>query len=526
MMLKETYLKFLLMKTFFKQTAFFLFLLPGLIFATLASAQKPGKGNKNVIKVDHEVNDFSAIKVGSAFNVIVEKYDSSLVKIETDENLQNQITVVVENGTLIIGSKGISNPSALNAYVFYTGLVSVDISSAATLKSSGPIVADQFSLSVSGAAQANTEFDVEQLDSNISGASTVKIKGKANLHNTEVSGASGLNAVNLLTSVTKAKVSGAAKAKVTATDKIDCDISGAARLEYFNGKSVVSTGKTGKYSIYIDEDINIDSLNYAEVPPSNYSDSVSIRIGNFEIEVYDGDNTRVKVGNAELEVDESGRVAFKKGEKKAKFNGHWAGFDIGINGYLTSGGKLSVPNEYSFLDLRYEKAINVQVNVFEQNFALAGNKFGLVTGLGLEWNNYRFDNDVKLDISKDKIAHIPLDGIKSTKSKLTVLHLNVPLFFEYQTNSKNNINSFHISAGVVGGVKIGSHSKNVYENGGRRKEKQRDDFYLNPLSLDVMLRVGWGKLNLYGNYSLLPLFRENRGPELYPFSIGITILSF
>ncbi len=515
------------MKTLTKQSVNLMLLVVSVvIFYPAVYAQRNVKGNKNVTSVEHKVADFTSIEVGSAFNVFIEKADAPLVRVETDENLHEQISLRVENDKLLIGSKGISNPTKLDVYVFYTELISADVSGAASLKSKQPVISENFTLNVSGAAKVSSEFDVDQLVTIISGASGVTLEGHADVHLTEVSGAANLNAVGLITTRTKAKVSGAARAKVTATEKIDSDVSGAGKLEYFDGTSLVNIGREGQFSIHIDKDINIDSLDYVDVLSSNNSDSVRIRIGNLEIEVYDGENTRVKVGPGQLEVDESGKVKLIKEKKKEKFNGHWAGIDMGINGYLTPSGELDVPEEYSFLDLRYEKSINLQINVFEQNFALISNKIGLVTGIGLEWNNYRFGNNVKLDGSGDAIDKIILEDKISTKSKLNVKYLNVPLMLEYQTNSKNNINSFHISAGVVGGLRIGSHTKNVYENGSRRKDKERDDFHLNPLKVDATLRIGWGKLNMYGNYSLLTLFRENRGPELYPFSLGITLLSF
>jgi hypothetical protein len=34
------------------------------------------------------------------------------------------------------------------------------------------------------------------------------------------------------------------------------------------------------------------------------------------------------------------------------------------------------------------------VNIFEQNFNLIEENFGLTTGLGIEWNNYRLNDNV------------------------------------------------------------------------------------------------------------------------------------
>jgi hypothetical protein len=513
------------MKTLTKKTTLLLVLVSMVVLPLSSLWAQSVKGNKNVTIVEHQVDNFSAIEAGGAFKVFLIKADNPLVVVEADENLHEQISLRVRGGTLLIGSKGITNATKLNVHIYYTEIASASISGAASLKGNELIKTNELFLEVSGAAKADLELNIEQLITDISGASKVTLKGQARQHVTEVSGAANLDAVSLLTDVTSARVSGAARAKVTATDKIDSDVSGAGRLEYFDGKSMVRLGKEGQFSIHIDEDINLDSLDYIDVISSDNSDSVRIRIGNLEIEVYDGDHTKVKVGPGKLEVDEVGKVNFKT-EKKARFNGHWAGFNLGINGYLTPDHKIDPPQEYAFLDLRYEKSINVQLNLFEQNFNLISNKFGLITGLGIEWNNYRFNNSVKLDPDKDKIAQVEAPSRDYTKSKLNVRYLNVPLILEFQTNPKSDINSFHIGAGIIGGLRIGSHSKNVYEDNKRQKEKVREDFHLNPLKADATVRIGWGKLSLYGNYSLLALFREDKGPELYPFSLGLTLLSF
>ncbi|MBE0663442.1 MAG: DUF2807 domain-containing protein [Bacteroidales bacterium] len=514
------------MKTLSKQTVTTCLLLAALMLSFTVSAQRNVKGNKDVTTIEYIVDDFSAIDVGAAFKVTLTEADDPMVIIETDANLHDQISLRVKEGKLYIGSKGMTNPTKLDVHIYYTELVSVSVGGAASLEGSDPIETTEFVLDVSGAAKANLALDVEQLITNISGASKVTLAGTADTHITEVSGAASLQAVSLLTETTRARVSGAGKAKITATDKIDSDVSGAGRLEYYDGASMVSVGKEGQFSIEIDEDIHADSLGYIDVISSDGSDSVRIKVGNVEIEVYDGENTRVKVGSGQLEVDESGKVQIQKTKKKERFNGHWAGFNLGINGYMTPDNKLEVPQEYAFLDLRYEKSINVHLNLFEQNFNLIGNKLGLVTGLGFEWNNYRFDDKVKLDHTADVIAEIENPDKDYTKSKLNVRYLNIPLILEFQTNPKSNLNSFHIGAGVVGGLRVGSHSKNVYETNKKQKEKERDDFHLNPFKADATVRIGWGKLSLYGNYSLLTLFRENKGPELYPFSAGITLLSF
>ena len=132
------------------------------------------------------------------------------------------------------------------------------------------------------------------------------------------------------------------------------------------------------------------------VSTAEEGDSTLISIGDIQVKVFEGDPTTIKIGDRELEVDEEGNVDFKR-NKSDRFDGHWGGFDMGINGYLNKDMGFDIlEDDYKFLELRYEKSINVSLNFFEQNFNLIGKNFGLTTGLGFEWNNYRFDDNIKI----------------------------------------------------------------------------------------------------------------------------------
>jgi len=113
------------------------------------------------------------------------------------------------------------------------------------------------------------------------------------------------------------------------------------------------------------------------------------------------------------------------------------------------------------------------------------------------------------------------------RSRLRAIYLNVPLLVEFQTSHSSRSRRGHISFGVVGGVNIGSNTRIVYkDNSSRSREKVRDDFYLSPFRYGFTLRAGYRSLNLYANYYPVTLFQSGKGPELYPFSLGFSLLSF
>jgi hypothetical protein len=64
------------------------------------------------------------------------------------------------------------------------------------------------------------------------------------------------------------------------------------------------------------------------------------------------------------------------------------------------------------------------------------------------------------------------------------------------------------------------------ENGKKRKEKNNHDFHVPPFRFDLTGRIGWGRVNLFATYALNNLFKDDKGPELVPFSVGIRLVNF
>jgi hypothetical protein len=416
-------------------------------------------------------------------------------------------------------------------------LHTLNVNGAASVKGENKLTTDHLSIETSGASKADLNIETPKLTTEVSGAADLKLSGSATVHTSEISGAGQLKALDLLTSKSTLDISGAGEGRITAKDEINAEVSGAGKLTYYDEPTVKHINKSGSYDIKLqglenlkdlgelkspEEPEELDESKNIGVETSPDGDTVRVKVGKNKIIVIDGDSTQIQLGNNELTVDDEGNVKFHR-DRKNKFNGHWSGFDLGVNGYLSKDNDFNMPAGYDYLDLKMEKSINIKLNFLEQNFTLIRRHLGLVTGLGLEYNNYRFANNVVLS-EKDSLGLI---GIKDTdpgrnysKSKLVIDYLNVPLMLEYQTNKFSKSNSFHISAGMLFGLKIGSHSKVVFDSD---KQKERSFASINPFKYDATVRIGWGVINLYADYSLGTMFKKDKGPELYPFAVGITL---
>ena len=114
-----------------------------------------------------------------------------------------------------------------------------------------------------------------------------------------------------------------------------------------------------------------------------------------------------------------------------------------------------------------------------------------------------------------------------SKNRFKTWFINAPLLLEINTGNNKN-KSFHISAGAIFGLNLQTKIKYKYKDvdGSTKKEKDKQSFNTNPFRVSLTTRVGYGMFNIFATYSLTPLFENNRGPELYPFTVGITLVGF
>jgi hypothetical protein len=512
------------MKTTLKATSLTLLFL----FAVIQIFAQENKDNENITRQTFDLPYFNAIEVGGAFTVYLSQGEPQYVEVETQAGDLDKIELNVKNDVLSLSTKKIKPIKTLNVYITLKDISYLEISGAATLKSKTPLETNNLSIEASGASNASLELNVRDLTTELSGASDLTLKGRVNHHQAELSGASELYAFDLTTQVAEICVSGAAKADIDVLDELVTETSGAGKIYYKTKPRSVEKNTGGSSSV---------SQQYGSVSvvTGQGGDTTKVKVGNVSVEVIDDDSVKIAVGNNRIFIDKNGHVEVKK-EHRQKFNGHWGGFQIGVNGYLNKNNSFNVPDQYEFLDLNYAKSLNYQLNLYEQNINLARQHFGMITGIGLQWTVYCLSKDVMLIADSTPIYgyhgsrgdefHAPNPDRDYKKSKLRLTYLTVPVLFEYQTNRFSKTSSFHITGGVVGGWAFNIRSKAVWEDGGKQKSKVHDDYGIQPFRWDAYAGIGWGKINLFATYAMNQLFKKDRGPELYPFTLGLSIVGW
>lgn len=245
-------------------------------------------------------------------------------------------------------------------------------------------------------------------------------------------------------------------------------------------------------------------------------DETVIRIGKKAIRILtEDDDTEVR-----FEYDEETEDPGRPGRY---FDGHLGGIEFGYNSFSTDQWGRNDGTMEGYLDLNTAKSSNF--NIIAPPVSLGFTRhFGIVTGLGISFNNYRFDGNNSLAVDDGGIvtAEYPAEGINYDKSKLATVYGILPVMLEVQIPVTHS-STINLGAGVIGAVKLGSHTKTVYHDDGKQKDKNRDDFNLNVLRYGVTARAGYEMIQVYGTCYLSPMFEKNKGPELYPFEVGIAL---
>jgi hypothetical protein len=209
------------------------------------------------------------------------------------------------------------------------------------------------------------------------------------------------------------------------------------------------------------------------------------------------------------------------------FSGHWAGVDFGFN-LFTNPDYSGYSSEFMENDIF--RSNSTYLNLIQQSIGLQRNRntIGLVTGVGLQLKSYRLERNTTIQrLENGRIEPHTLYFDQNQKSKLSIVSLMVPLLAEFQIPVNHYKNRLYISGGAFGGVRLGSHTKIKYRADGKKEKLKTPGHYsLQDYKYGLMVRAGYRWVNVFATYELVPLFKENKGPELTPVTFGITLIRF
>ena len=202
-------------------------------------------------------------------------------------------------------------------------------------------------------------------------------------------------------------------------------------------------------------------------------------------------------------------------------------FDLGTNNYLEDGkfpDSDNAPYSVRPWGSWYVSLASIQRTRL-------GSKFFLEWGIGMSWYTFKFQKDNILIVKDNDGTHFVEDTreVDFDKSKLSASFIQasiIPIVDFGGHSRKTRVwdgwnNAFRFGVGPYIGYRVSSHSKLVYDDGDREKDKETDSFYLNNFRYGLRLQLGYRSTDLFFNYDLNELFAEGKGPKLNAFSFGV-----
>jgi hypothetical protein len=210
-------------------------------------------------------------------------------------------------------------------------------------------------------------------------------------------------------------------------------------------------------------------------------------------------------------------------KKSANLSTNWFIFDLGFANFTdntnypaaAASGFIANDVKADQFDLRTWKSNNVNIWFFMQRLNVIKHVVNLKYGMGLELNNYRFE-DERLHFQKNPTyIFIDQDWSNVDKNKFAADYITVPLMVNFNFTPGRE-NGFGLSAGVSGGFLYSSRQKIKVDGD---KNKLHDDFDLEQWKFSYVGELNLGPVKLYGSYAMKNMWQK--GLDQKPYNVGI-----
>jgi hypothetical protein len=193
-------------------------------------------GSGNLITLEPANQGFSRLEFTHAFQADVTQGESFSVVITIDDNLEQYLEVSQDGDTLKVGLEpglmlSLRN-TTMQARITMPELTGVNGSGATRISIAGFESDQDLSIDVSGASTLRGQIVAGDLRADVSGASRLELTGQGQDGRINVSGASQANLADFPMQNVDVEASGASRAEVNASGRLDAEASGASNVHY------------------------------------------------------------------------------------------------------------------------------------------------------------------------------------------------------------------------------------------------------------------------------------------------------
>lgn len=268
---------------------------------------------------------------------------------------------------------------------------------------------------------------------------------------------------------------------------------------------------------------------YAQADTTGKPSVDTIKVGNIIIIKKNDDKKTGKDTTGKSNDGVNIEIKKRKDYKPSNISTNWWIMDLGFANVndQTDYAAISGPSGYfpggskSLMGLRTGKSVNVNVWFFMQRINVIKHVVNLKYGLGLELNNYRFENNIRFRYDPTDFIERDADVASFKKNKLAADYITLPAMINFNFTPKQK-KSYGVSAGVSVGYLYSARQKMISDL--RGKEKVNNDFNLEPWKVSAIGELNLGTVRFYGSYALNNMFRG--GLDQTPYNVGLRLSSW
>ena len=158
-------------------------------------------------------------------------------------------------------------------------------------------------------------------------------------------------------------------------------------------------------------------------------------------------------------------------------------------------------------------------------------RFSIGIGPGISGSSMFFDKTIVQVAAAG--TRLPFRNVADTnyfkKFKLSTVYLEAPVELRFAANPENNSKSWKFAIGGKIGTMINAHTKGknlLNKSGGTLNSytvKENSKRFFNSTRLSAIARVGIGVFSVFGTYQINNYLKDGAGPEIHPYSVGISL---
>jgi hypothetical protein len=237
---------------------------------------------------------------------------------------------------------------------------------------------------------------------------------------------------------------------------------------------------------------------------------------NFDWE-FDDEDQRYYYNSSSSDWSSSETNNSSKPKNYRYFYSSLSSLDFGAIRFASERLSVNAADSISFMDL--SRGFQMAGCFDAAGVPIISRKLGIGVGVGFKCDFYTFSTK-NLALSKvdGHLVHFADTSKPYNKSKLTNTYMTVPVVLEYHHKGLS------VMVGVEGNMLLWSNTKMKTSSGD--KDRKHSNLCQNMFSYNLMAKVGVDCVGAFVRANMSPMFVNGKGPEIYPYSAGISLLIY